>query len=232
MFEINDTLYSALLLIWSLEGQYIDIIVLSLKVSLTALIISCMISLPLASYLSIKNFFGKSLIIITLNSFMALPPVVVGLFLYLLLSWQGVLSSYEILYTPTAMIIAQTIIIIPIVAALSKESIDIYFNKYKDYLISLKISNFKIMKTLLWESRYTLIVNGLAGLGRAFAEVGAVIIVGGNIAELTRVMTTAIVLETSRGNFVLAMSLGLTLIFISLILNFSVYFVKKTDELD
>ena len=113
MFEINDTLYSALLLIWSLEGQYIDIIVLSLKVSLTALIISCMISLPLASYLSIKNFFGKSLIIITLNSFMALPPVVVGLFLYLLLSWQGVLSSYEILYTPTAMIIAQTIIIIP-----------------------------------------------------------------------------------------------------------------------
>ena len=232
MFEINDTLYSALLLIWSLEGQYIDIIVLSLKVSLTALIISCMISLPLASYLSIKNFFGKSLIIIILNSFMALPPVVVGLFLYLLLSWQGVLSSYEILYTPTAMIIAQTIIIIPIVAALSKESIDIYFNKYKDYLISLKISNFKIMKTLLWESRYTLIVNGLAGLGRAFAEVGAVIIVGGNIAELTRVMTTAIVLETSKGNFVLAMSLGLTLIFISLILNFSVYFIKKTDELD
>ena len=232
MFEINDTLYSALLLIWSFEGQYIDIIVLSLKVSLTALIISCMISLPLASYLSIKNFFGKSLIIITLNSFMALPPVVVGLFLYLLLSWQGVLSSYEILYTPTAMIIAQTIIIIPIVAALSKESIDIYFNKYKDYLISLKISNFKIMKTLLWESRYTLIVNGLAGLGRAFAEVGAVIIVGGNIAELTRVMTTAIVLETSKGNFVLAMSLGLTLIFISLILNFSVYFIKKTDELD
>tara|TARA_B100001146_G_C16090678_1_gene394836 strand:- start:219 stop:710 length:492 start_codon:yes stop_codon:yes gene_type:complete len=163
---------------------------------------------------------------------MALPPVVVGLFLYLLLSWQGVLSSYEILYTPTAMIIAQTIIIIPIVAALSKESIDIYFNKYRDYLISLKISNFKIMKTLLWESRHTLIVNGLAGLGRAFAEVGAVIIVGGNIAELTRVMTTAIVLETSRGNFVLAMSLGLTLIFISLILNFSVYYIKKTDELD
>ena len=232
MFEINDTLYSALLMIWSLEGQYIDIILLSLKVSLTALIISCAISLPLASYLSIKNFFGKSLIIIILNSFMALPPVVVGLFLYLLLSWQGVLSSYEILYTPTAMIIAQTIIIIPIVAALSKESIDIYFNKYKDYLISLKISNFKIMKTLLWESRYTLIVNGLAGLGRAFAEVGAVIIVGGNIAELTRVMTTAIVLETSKGNFVLAMSLGLTLIFISLILNFSVYFIKKTNELD
>ena len=232
MFEINDTLYSALLMIWSLEGQYIDIIALSLKVSLTALIISCMISLPLASYLSIKNFFGKSLIIIILNSFMALPPVVVGLFLYLLLSWQGVLSSYEILYTPTAMIIAQTIIIIPIVAALSKESIDIYFNKYRDYLISLKISNFKIMKTLLWESRHTLIVNGLAGLGRAFAEVGAVIIVGGNIAELTRVMTTAIVLETSRGNFVLAMSLGLTLIFISLILNFSVYYIKKTDELD
>ena len=232
MFEINDTLYSALLMIWSLEGQYIDIIVLSLKVSLTALIISCMISLPLASYLSIKNFFGKSLIIIILNSFMALPPVVVGLFLYLLLSWQGVLSSYEILYTPTAMIIAQTIIIIPIVAALSKESIDIYFNKYRDYLISLKISNFKIMKTLLWESRHPLIVNGLAGLGRAFAEVGAVIIVGGNIAELTRVMTTAIVLETSKGNFVLAMSLGLTLIFISLILNFSVYFIKKTDELD
>jgi len=232
MFEINDTLYSALLMIWSLEGQYIDIIVLSLKVSLTALIISCMISLPLASYLSIKDFFGKALIIIILNSFMALPPVAVGLFLYLLLSWQGVLSSYEILYTPTAMIIAQTIIIIPIVAALSKESIDIYFNKYRDYLVSLKISNFKIMKTLLWESRYTLIVNVLAGLGRAFAEVGAVIIVGGNIAELTRVMTTAIVLETSRGNFVLAMSLGLTLIFISLILNFSVYFVKKTDELD
>jgi len=223
MFEINDTLYGALLMIWSLESQYIDIIVLSLKVSLTALIISCMISLPLASYLSIKNFFGKSLIIIILNSFMALPPVVVGLFLYLLLSWQGVLSSYEILYTPTAMIIAQVIIIFPIVTSLSHEIFFQNWKQYKDQFRSLNIPFFGIIKILTIHSYFLLITVLLSAFGRAISEVGAVMIVGGNIDHFTRVMTTAISLETRMGNLEYAMALGIILILLTMIIYSLVY---------
>ena len=185
--------------------------------------------MPLAALLSIKNFSGKSIILIILNAFMALPPVVVGLFLYILLSAKGILSIYELLYTPIAMLIAQVIIVTPIITSLSKESIDIYYVQYKDYLRSLNASYYNTATTLLWESRYILTINTLAGLGRALAEVGAVMIVGGNIAHLTRVMTTSIVLETSRGDLSLALSLGVTLIFISIGINSLVYLIKKSN---
>ena len=160
---------------------------------------------------------------------MALPPVVVCLFLYFLLSSKGILSIYELLYTPAAMLIAQIIIVTPIITALSKQSIDIYYIEYKDYLTSLKASQINIIKTLLWESRHMLTINSLAGLGRALAEVGAVMIVGGNIAHLTRVMTTSIVLETSRGDLSLALSLGITLIVIAILINTLIYLLKNTD---
>ena len=161
---------------------------------------------------------------------MGLPPVVVGLFLYLLLSSQGPLAAYDLLYSPMAMLIAQIIIITPIITALSKQSIDGYFEEYKDYLESIRASGFNILRTLLWEARYSLMVNGLAGLGRALSEVGAVIIVGGNIAHITRVMTTSIVLETSRGELALALGMGITLILIAIILNGILYLIRKTEE--
>ena len=229
MEDLNTSFSNALILIFQLDSNYIEIIALSLQVSLSAVFISCLISMPLAALLSIKNFSGKSIILIILNAFMALPPVVVGLFLYILLSAKGILSIYELLYTPIAMLIAQVIIVTPIITSLSKESIDIYYVQYKDYLRSLNASYYNTATTLLWESRYILTINTLAGLGRALAEVGAVMIVGGNIAHLTRVMTTSIVLETSRGDLSLALSLGVTLIFISIGINSLVYLIKKSN---
>ncbi|MBH44268.1 MAG: ABC transporter permease [Gammaproteobacteria bacterium] len=229
MEDLNTSFSNALILIFQLDSNYIEIIALSLQVSLSAVFISCLISMPLAALLSIKNFSGKSIILIILNAFMALPPVVVGLFLYILLSAKGILSIYELLYTPIAMLIAQIIIVTPIITSLSKESIDIYYVQYKDYLRSLNASYYNTATTLLWESRYILTINTLAGLGRALAEVGAVMIVGGNIAHLTRVMTTSIVLETSRGDLSLALSLGVTLIFISIGINSLVYLIKKSN---
>tara|TARA_B110000444_G_C18284624_1_gene342345 strand:+ start:36 stop:521 length:486 start_codon:yes stop_codon:yes gene_type:complete len=161
---------------------------------------------------------------------MGLPPVVVGLFLYLLLSANGSLSSYKLLYTPSAMVIAQIIIITPIITALSKESLEMFYDDYKDYLASLRSSNIQKVKTILWEGRYSLLTNGLAGLGRAMSEVGAIIIVGGNVEHLTRTMTTGIVLETSRGEFAFALNLGLTLLFISLLINVTVHALRESKQ--
>tara|TARA_Y100000996_G_C22554549_1_gene655030 strand:+ start:297 stop:908 length:612 start_codon:yes stop_codon:yes gene_type:complete len=196
-------------------------------VSFFAIILSLFLSLPIAAFLSIANFKGKSLILIMFNSLMALPPVVVGLILYLLLSSQGIFSSYNLLYTVQAMIIAQTIIITPIMVSLSVESIDYYKRQYFQLLQSLHASiRIKIL-TLMWESRSSLLINMLAGLGRSLSEVGAIIIVGGNIAELTRTMTTGIVLETSRGELTIALSLGITLIAISISINIAAYIIKQ-----
>tara|TARA_B100001029_G_scaffold47623_1_gene37747 strand:+ start:120 stop:626 length:507 start_codon:yes stop_codon:yes gene_type:complete len=161
------------------------------------------------------------------NSLMALPPVVVGLILYLLLSSQGIFSSYNLLYTIQAMIIAQTIIITPIMVSLSVESIDYYKRQYFQLLQSLHATTRIKIMTLMWESRSSLLINMLAGLGRSLSEVGAIIIVGGNIAELTRTMTTGIVLETSRGELTIALSLGITLIAISISINIAAYIIKQ-----
>jgi tungstate transport system permease protein len=212
------------------DMNYIEIVLLSLEVSLLAVFISCMISMPFAAFLVIKQFPGRQLIVVMINTLMGLPPVVVGLFLYLLLSANGSLSAYKLLYTPSAMVIAQIIIITPIITALSKESLEIFYSHYEDYLTSLRSSNVQKIQTLLWEGKYSLLTNGLAGLGRAMSEVGAIIIVGGNIEHLTRTMTTGIVLETSRGEFSFALNLGLTLLFISLLINVAVHTLRKSEE--
>ena len=186
--------------------------------------------MPFAAFLVIKRFPGRQLIVVIINTLMGLPPVVVGLFLYLLLSANGSFSAYKLLYTPTAMVIAQIIIITPIITALSKESLEMFYGHYKDYFASLRFSNIQKIKTMLWEGRYSLLTNGLAGLGRAMSEVGAIIIVGGNIEHLTRTMTTGIVLETSRGEFSFAVNLGLTLLFISLLINVAVHALRGKKE--
>ena len=228
MTDFSQILNDSINLIFNLNHEYVNIILTSMIVSFFAIILSLFLSLPIAAFLSIANFKGKSLILIMFNSLMALPPVVVGLILYLLLSSQGIFSSYNLLYTVQAMIIAQTIIITPIMVSLSVESIDYYKRQYFQLLQSLHASiRIKIL-TLMWESRSSLLINMLAGLGRSLSEVGAIIIVGGNIAELTRTMTTGIVLETSRGELTIALSLGITLIAISISINIAAY-IKKIN---
>ncbi|MBK47344.1 MAG: ABC transporter permease [Gammaproteobacteria bacterium] len=209
----------ALVLISTLDENLIDIISTSLTVSITAVFFSCIISIPVAVIISIKEFTGKNIITTIVNGLMGLPPVVVGLFIYLLLSYQGPLAAYNLLYTVWAMVIAQFVIVTPIIIALSKQTIDSIFYEYKDFIKSIGLTTFKSMTLLIWETRDLMLVNGLAGLGRAFAEVGAVIIVGGNIAHETRVLTTSIALETSRGDLVKAMALGLILILLSILIS-------------
>ena len=223
----NISISDAFNIIFSLNDQYLEIILLSLQTSLGAVIISSFLFMPLAALMVITNYRGKNITIIFVNSLMGLPPVVVGLFLYLILSAQGPLSAYKLLYTPSAMLIAQIIIITPIIISLSIESLKIYFNEYQDYFKSIGVSKINIILTLLSEARNSLSINFLAGLGRALAEVGAVIIVGGNIAHQTRIMTTSIVLETSRGELSMAMSLGITLILISILLNILLFITKE-----
>ncbi len=216
----------SLKLISSLDRNLIDIISTSLTVSVTAVFLSCIISIPIAVLISIKEFSGKNLLTTVINGLMGLPPVVVGLFIYLLLSYQGPLAAYNLLYTVWAMVIAQFVIVTPIIIALSKQTIDSIFNEYKDFMKSIDLSTYKSMILLMWETRDLLLINSLAGLGRAFAEVGAVIIVGGNIAHETRVLTTAIALETSRGDLVRAMALGLILITLSILISMLTNIVK------
>ena len=213
----------ALNIILTLDNEFYGIILLSLQVSFTAILLSCIFAIPLAAILSIKQFRFKSIIMILINSLMALPPVTVGLILYLLLSSRGILGYLDLLYSPTAMIIAQFIIVSPIILGLSKKTIDNLFLIFKEYFISIDAPTFKVAKTLIWESRHELTVNGIAGLGRALSEVGAIIIVGGNIAHVTRVMTSSIVLETSRGDLSLALALGISLIMIAILINIIIY---------
>jgi tungstate transport system permease protein len=226
---MDNVFYDSLALLFTLDSYLLEIISLSLYVSFSALIISIIISLPIASLLSIKKFIGKNFITIIFNSLMSLPPVAVGVILYILISYNGPLGNLELLYTPAAMIIAQTILIVPIIVSLSKDSIDTCLNQYQDYFFSINASFTSVMKTILWEVRYKLMTNILAGLGRALSEVGAIIIVGGNIDHLTRVMTTSIVLETSRGNLAKALGLGISLILIALIINIVLSLIKNKE---
>ena len=226
---MDNVFYDSLALLFTLDSYLLEIISLSLYVSFSALIISIIISLPIASLLSIKKFIGKNFITIIFNSLMSLPPVAVGVILYILISYNGPLGNLELLYTPAAMIIAQTILVVPIIVSLSKDSIDTCLNQYQDYFFSINASFTSVMKTILWEVRYKLMTNILAGLGRALSEVGAIIIVGGNIDHLTRVMTTSIVLETSRGNLAKALGLGISLILIALIINIVLSLIKNKE---
>ena len=213
--------------IFELNNSFKEVVFLSLYVSVVATLISSIIAIYLASYMAIRKFFGKNTITLIFNSLMSLPPVVVGLILYIIFSSSGVLGFMDLLYSPNIMIIAQFIIITPIIISLSLKSLGDRYNVLNDYLISLNASKNKIRRTIIFESRYDLLIIVITGMSRALSEVGAVIIVGGNIDNITRVMTTSIVLETSRGELSLALSLGISLIFIAIIMNLLISYIKN-----
>lgn len=219
MNTFSDSLGTALWLIGSADPELAGIVVLSLRVSLTAVLFAALLGLPLGAALAVGWFPGRQGIIVVLNGFMGLPPVVVGLLVYLLLSRAGPLGEHGLLFTPTAMVIAQTVLITPIIAALSRQTIEDAWREYEEQLRSLGASTGRAALTLLWDTRFSLVVALLAGFGRAAAEVGAVLIVGGNIAGVTRVMTTTIALETSKGDLALALALGFILVGLIIVVN-------------
>jgi tungstate transport system permease protein len=227
MDSIIEGFREALSLILSLDPELLSIIFLSLEVSGTALILATILGLPLGALTGLKRFTGRGLIISLMNTFMGLPPVVVGLFLYLLLSRRGPLGFMSLLYTPSAMIIAQTILAFPIVAALSHAAIIKVEPLIKQASFTLGATPFQVTTTVVREARYGIMSGIIAALGRVMAEVGAILIVGGNIAGYTRVMTTTIALETDKGNFELALSLGIILLIISLIINMVLYLFQR-----
>jgi tungstate transport system permease protein len=222
MQDFAEAFLLAFRLVISADADLLEIIGLSLKVSLTAVTIACLAGLPLGAAVALGRFRGRFAIIIALNALMGLPPVVVGLLVYLMLSNAGPLGWLQLLYTPSAMIIAQILLITPIIAALSREVIEQLHHEYAEQFRSLCLPLHSTIAALLWDARYSLLTVALAGFGRAIAEVGAVIIVGGNINHLTRVMTTAIALETSKGDLGLALALGLVLIALALAVNTAV----------
>lgn len=219
MESFSEAFASALQLILSADPTLWGIVGLSLQVSLTAVFFAALFGIPLGALLAIKKFWGRPVLIVLVNALMGLPPVVVGLCVYLMLSKSGPLGILGLLYTPTAMIIAQTLLIAPIIAALSRTILKTLYEEYRDQFASFRLSQFQTVNTLLWEARFMLLTALLAGFGRAIAEVGAVMIVGGNISHYTRVMTTSIALETSKGNLSLALALGVILILLAILVN-------------
>ena len=214
-----EILGEALGLILAWDSDLMEIIGLSLRVTLTAVAISCAIGLPLGAAVGAFRFPGRMAAIVILNALMGLPPVVVGLVAYLMLSAAGPLGPLGLLYTPAAMIIAQAILVTPLVAALSRQVVEDYYREYAEQFDSLGVGPMDRVAALLWDARYSLLTVALAGFGRAVAEVGAVIVVGGNINHVTRVMTTTIALETSKGNLELALALGVVLLAIAVAVN-------------
>lgn len=215
----SDACSTALRLIATLDPELVTIVAMSLQVSLTAAGLAALIGLPLGALVAVCPFPGRSVAIALLNTCMGLPPVVVGLMVYLLLSRAGPLGELGLLFTPMAMIIAQCLLIIPIIAALTRQMVADLYEEYAEQLYSLGVGSRRAIPTLLWDGRFSLLTAVLAGFGRASAEVGAVIIVGGNINHVTRVMTTTIALETSKGNLALAMGLGVILLSLALTIN-------------
>jgi tungstate transport system permease protein len=228
--EISAAFGAAMAMLAALDPRLLQIIGLSLYVSLTAVAIAAVIGLPLGALVALTRFPGRAGVVALLNGLMGLPPVVVGLVVYLLLSRAGPLGTFGLLFTPTAMVIAQTILIAPIIAALARQVIEDAWREYEEQLRSLRARLPDSVWTLIWDTRFSLVTVVLAGLGRAAAEVGAVMIVGGNIDGITRVMTTAIALETSKGDLPLALGLGIVLIGIVMLLNVAAYVVKETAQ--
>lgn len=227
MSEIYTPFAAAFTLIERLDSDLMEIVALSLGVSLTAVILSAVVGLPLGAALALFRFPGRRAVIVVLNSLMGLPPVVVGLTVYLLLSRSGPLGAMGLLFTPTAMIVAQWLLITPIIAALTLQVVEDLWAEYGEQLRSLGSGPLRAVPTLLWDGRFSLLTTLLAGFGRASAEVGAVMIVGGNIAHATRVMTTSIALETSKGDLALAMGLGVVLITLSISINATAYLFRE-----
>lgn len=221
---------SALDLILRADPVLLAIVRLSLIVSLTAVVCAALIGIPLGALIALTNFRGRSGVIVVLNALMGLPPVVVGLVVYLLLSRSGPLGSLGILFTPAAMIVAQTILVAPIIAALARQTIEDLWAEYRDELDAMNVGPLQRVTTLIIDARFSLVTALLAGFGRAAAEVGAVIIVGGNIDGFTRVMTTAIALETSKGNLPLAIGLGVILLTLVIVVNALAWGVRRAGE--
>ena len=215
-------------LITSLDPGLYGIIALSLQVSLSAVLIAALFGLPLGAAVAVFRFPGRGLLITLLNALMGLPPVVAGLLVYLTLSRAGPLGSFGLLFTPTAMVVAQCLLVLPIIAALTRQVIEDLWVEYREQLRSLGVGPARVLPTLLWDARLALVTVVLAGFGRASAEVGAVLIVGGNIDGVTRVMTTAIALETSKGDLPLALALGLVLLILVATVNGAAYLVGET----
>ena len=228
MEGFGGVLQEAVGLILEWDADLIEIIGLSLRVTLSAVAIAGLIGLPLGAVAGAFSFPGRTALAVALNALMGLPPVVVGLMVYLALSAAGPLGPLGLLYTPTAMIIAQTVLVTPIVAALTCQVVEDLHREYAEHFSSLQVGPFGRVTALLWDARYSLLTVALAGFGRAVAEVGAVIIVGGNINHVTRVMTTTIALETSKGNLQLALALGVVLLAIALVVNAGVMALRAT----
>jgi tungstate transport system permease protein len=230
MHSVWESFKNALFLIGNFDTELLGIIVLSLEVSAAALLIASALAIPLGVVTAFKKFYGRGVIVTLLQTFMGLPPVVVGLFLYILLSRSGPLGFMGLLYTPSAMVLAQTILAFPIIAALINAAVVNVDPVIRQASITLGATPFQAATTVVKEARYGIISGMIAGLGRAMAEVGAVLIVGGNIAGYTRVMTTTIAMETDKGNFELALALGIVLLCISFILNLVFHAVQKRGE--
>lgn len=221
---------SALQLVLSGDAALFGIVQLSLVVSLSAVLLAALIGIPFGAFIALTRFRGRQGVIVVLNALMGLPPVVVGLAVYLALSRSGPLGSFGLLFTPRAMIIAQTVLVAPIIAALARQTIEDLWTEYRDELTAMNIGPLGRVATLIWDARFSLVTALLAGFGRAAAEVGAIIIVGGNIEGFTRTMTTAIALETSKGDLPLAVGLGIVLIAIVVAVNALAWTARRAGE--
>jgi tungstate transport system permease protein len=230
MSAIWDALTQAFLLVIRLDADLVEITARSLQVTLSALLIASCIALPIGAILAVRRFPFRRVTIAVLNALMGLPPVVVGLIVYILLSRSGPFGVMGLLFTPTAMIIAQVIIIVPLIASLAHQALRELWAEYHDLLISLNTTKRQRMATLLWDGRRALLTAVLAGFGRAIGEVGAIMIVGGNIDHATRVLTTAIALETGKGDFSLALGLGFVLIAMAIIVNLAIHTLSRTER--
>ena len=221
---------SALHLVLTGDPALYAIVVLSLLVSLSALVFAAIIGIPLGAALALVRFTGREAVIVVLNALMGLPPVVIGLAIFLLLSRSGPLGSWGLLFTPQAMILAQTVMVAPIIAALTRQTVEDLWAEYKDELTAMNVGPGGRIATLIWDARFSLVTALLAGFGRAAAEVGAILIVGGNIDGFTRTMTTAIALETSKGDLSLAVGLGLVLLSIIIVINALAWGARRLGE--
>lgn len=230
MNSILDGLWQAARLVFSLDAGLVEITWLSLRVSLGAALIASAIGVPFGAWLAINRFRARRFVIAVLNALMGLPPVVVGLIVYVLLSRSGPLGVLGLLFTPTAMVIAQVIIITPIIASLAHQAIRDLWADYHDLLISLEATRRQRITTLIWDGRRALMTASLAGFGRGIGEVGAIMIVGGNIDHATRVLTTAIALETGKGQFDMALALGFVLIGLAIAVNLALHMLSRTER--
>ena len=228
--DLWNGLQGAFWLVVSLDAELADIAFRSLYVTLSALAIACGLAFPLAALLAVKRFRARRGVIALLNAMMGLPPVVVGLIVYILLSRSGPFGVFGLLFTPSAMIIAQVLIMVPLIASIAHQSLRDLWQEYHDLLISMNVSQGQKLRTLLWDARRALLTAALAGFGRGIGEVGAIMIVGGNIDNVTRVLTTAIALETGKGEFALALALGFVLIGMTIVINLVIHWIGRTES--